>query len=70
MIQIPHQHGNSVVTWTCMAAIRTGSLVFTDDVTGDRSSRINSEVSRSMLSPIIHPNLVKLIGQCLHTADG
>ena len=33
------RHGGvSVITWTCMAANGTGSLVFTDDVTADRSS--------------------------------
>ncbi len=31
-----------VITWACMVAIRTGSLVFIDDVTADRSYRMNT----------------------------
>ena len=40
--------------WVCMAASGTGSLLFIDDVTADRSSGINSEVYRSILSPCSH----------------
>lgn len=36
--------GGRVMEWACMAANETGSLVFTDDVTADRSSMINSDV--------------------------
>ncbi len=36
--------GGSVMVWACMAASGTGSLVFIDDVTADKSSRMNSEV--------------------------
>ncbi len=36
--------GGSVMAWACMAASGTGSLVFIDDVTADKSSRMNSEV--------------------------
>ncbi len=38
------------------------SPVFIDDVTTDRSSRINSEVFRTILSVHIQPNATKLIG--------
>lgn len=44
------------MAWPCMAASGTGSLVFTDDVTTDRSSRINSEVYRAILSAHIQVN--------------
>ena len=44
------------MTWTCMAANGTGSLVFTDDVTADRSSRMNAEKSYQVeLSAQIRP---------------
>ena len=33
-----------------MAASGTGSLLFTDDMTADRRSRMNCEVHRSILS--------------------
>ncbi len=36
--------GGSVMAWACMAASGTGSLVFIDAVTADKSSRMNSEV--------------------------
>ena len=35
--------GGSVMAWACMAANGTGSLVFIDDVTADKSSRMNSK---------------------------
>ena len=38
------QDGGSVMAWACMAANGTGSLVFVDDVTADKSSKMNSEV--------------------------
>ena len=53
------------MTWTCMAASGTGSLVFTEDVTADRSSRMNSEVYWAQLSAQIQPNTAKLIGWCM-----
>uniref|UniRef100_A0A0E9TW17 Uncharacterized protein n=1 Tax=Anguilla anguilla TaxID=7936 RepID=A0A0E9TW17_ANGAN len=31
------------MVWACIAATGTGSLVFTDDITADNSSRINSD---------------------------
>ncbi len=34
---------SSVMAWACMASSDTGSLVFCDDMTEDRSSRNNSE---------------------------
>ncbi len=42
--------GGSFMAWAYMAANGTGSLVFIDDVTGDRSSRMNSEVFKAMLT--------------------
>ena len=51
MIQSPPvsvQHGaGSVMSWACTG---TGSLVFTDGFTADRSSKVNTEVYRSFLS--------------------
>ena len=55
--------GGSVMAWACMAANGTGSLVFIDDVTADRSSKMNSEVYRAILSAHIQPNATKLIGR-------
>ena len=40
----------------------TGSLVFIDDVIADKSSRMNSEVFRAILSSHIQPNVSELIG--------
>ena len=50
------------MAFACMAANGTGSLVFIDDVTADRSSKMNSEVYRAILSAHIQPNATKLIG--------
>ncbi len=47
-----------------MASSGTGLLVFSDDVTDDRSSQENSEVYRDILSAQIQLNGAKLIGQC------
>ena len=45
------KHGDgSVMAWACMAASGTGSLVFIDDITADKSNRMNSEVFRAILS--------------------
>ncbi len=49
--------------WACMAASVPGSLVFIDDVTADKSSRMNSEVFRAILSAHIQPNASELIGR-------
>ncbi len=46
-----------------MASSGTGLLVFSDDVTEDRSSRMNSEVYKDILSAQIQSNGAKLIGQ-------
>ncbi len=55
--------GGSVMAWACMAASGTGSLVFIDDVTADKSSRMNSEVFWAILSAHIQPNASELIGR-------
>ena len=55
--------GGSVMAWACMAANGTGSLVFIDDVTADKSSRMNSEVFRAILSAHIQPNASEPIGR-------
>ncbi|CAJ0915358.1 unnamed protein product [Ranitomeya imitator] len=46
-----------------MAFNGTGSLVFIDDIRADKSSRMNSEVDRDILSAQIQPNAAKLIGR-------
>ncbi len=46
-----------------MAASGAGSLVFIDDVNADKSSRMNSEVFRTILSAHIQPNASELIGR-------
>ncbi len=51
------------MAWACMAASGTGSLVFIDDVTADKSSMMNSEVFRVILSAHIQPNAPELIGR-------
>ncbi|KAG2457144.1 TCB1 transposase, partial [Polypterus senegalus] len=55
--------GGSVMAWACMAASGTGTLDFINDVTQDRSSQMNSEVFRDILSAQIQLNAVKLIGR-------
>ncbi len=47
-----------------MASSGSGLLLFSDDVTEDKSSRINSEVYRDILSAQIQSNAAKLIGRC------
>lgn len=42
--------GSDVMAWTCMATSATGSLVFIDDVTADKSSRMNSEACITLCS--------------------
>ena len=56
--------GGSVMASACMAANGTGSLVFIDGVTADKSSRMNSEVFRAILSAHFQPNASELIGRC------
>lgn len=53
----------AVMAWSCMAASRTGSLVFIDGVTADRCSMMNSEDCRAMLSAQMHLNVAKLMRQ-------
>ena len=50
------------MVWACIAANGTGSLVFIDDMTADKSSRMKSEVFRAILSAHIQPNASELIG--------
>ena len=45
-----------------MVANGTGSVVFIEDVTANRRSRMNSEVYIAMLSAQIQANAAKLIG--------
>lgn len=64
----------NVIAWTCMTAFGTGSLVsfvFIDDVTADRSSRMNSRVYSSILCHIL-PKAAKLIrqGLTMQTVNG
>ncbi len=62
----PHQVSNMVaaVLWHghMYHCNGTASLVFIGDVTADRSSRMNSEVFKAILSAHIQPNATKLIG--------
>ncbi len=51
------------MAWACMPSSGTGLLVFSDDVTEDRSSRMNSEVYRDILSAQIQSNAAKLTGR-------
>ncbi len=46
-----------------MASSGTGLLVFSDDVTEDRSNRNNSEVYRDILNAQIQSKTAKLIGR-------
>lgn len=48
---------------TCETANGTGSLVFIDDVTTDRSRRMNLEVYRASLTTQVHSNAAKLTRQ-------
>ena len=59
--------GGSVMAWACMAANGTGSLVFIDDVTADKSSRIHSKVFWAILSAHIQPNASDGASQCRWT---
>lgn len=40
--------GASVVVWSCITSKGTGSFAFIDDVNVHKSSRMNSEVFRSI----------------------
>ena len=50
------------MAWACMAANGMDSLLYIDDVTVDRSIRMNSVVYRATISNQIQPNTTKLIG--------
>lgn len=71
MIQsTPHsvKHGGgSVLAQACMASNGTGSLVFIDDMTKDRSSLVNSEMYWDFLSAQIQTNAIWMV---LHSTDG
>lgn len=72
MIQNIPPHQWSMVVWEG----GIGSLVFNDDVTADKSSRMNSEAFRAALAARIQPNASKLIGlqkqpkECLWQRSG
>lgn len=59
------------MVWACMVASETRSLVFTDDdVTPDRSRRINSSVYRATLSAQIQSNAANAANPTeLHSAN-
>ena len=57
------------MAWTYMASIGTGSQVFIDDVTGDRSSWMNYEVCGDILFAQIQPDAAKRTA-VLHRTDG
>lgn len=54
-------NGGNVMVWACMASSAKGSLIFIDDVTHDGSSKMNSEVYRSVLSANLKKDAAKLI---------
>ena len=59
-------HGEgSGIAWVCMAANGTSLLLFIDDVRADRSSKMNSEFYRIILSAHNSPNVTKHMGVCL-----
>lgn len=51
------------MTHTCIVANENRPLVFNDDLTAHRSSRVKSEVYRAILFAQIKPNARKLIRQ-------
>ncbi len=53
------------MAWACMASSGTGLMVFIDDLTEDKSSRINSKMYRDILSAQIQSNAAKSIGRRL-----
>lgn len=48
-IQLVKYGEGIVLCWACMAASETGNFTFIDDVTHDKSGRINSDVYRNIL---------------------
>lgn len=55
--------GGSVMAWACVAANETGSLLFTDHVTAERKSRMNSDVFSVSLSAHIQPKAAEVTGR-------
>lgn len=55
-------HSGGSVIWACMTANGT---MFTDNVTSDRSIRMNPEMYKVIFSAHIQPNAEKLVGSCL-----
>ena len=53
--------GGSVIEWSCIAANGKNSLLFSDNVTVDIITRMNSVVYRPILSVHIQTNPTKLI---------
>ena len=51
----------------CRATKGIGSVVVIDDVTADRSSRMNCDVYRAILSAQIQTNAAKRMGWCFTT---
>lgn len=49
------------MSWACMAANGTGSMVCIDDVTADRNIKMNSQGYRAIVSADIQPNATKLM---------
>ncbi len=62
--------GGSVMAWACMAASGTGSLIFIDVVTADKSSRMNSEVFRGNIICSYSAKCFRTHWTALHSADG
>ena len=63
--------GGSVIALACIAAKGTGSLVLIDDVTADKSSRMNSEGFRAMFSAkCFKTHWTALHSWTIDTADG
>ncbi len=55
--------GGNVMAWACIASSGTDSLILTDYVTHDGSSKMNSEVYRNILSANLQKDATKLIGR-------
>lgn len=59
--------GGNVMARAWMAASGTEPLVLIDDVTADRSRRLNSGACRALFSAPIQPNAAKLAVRCLRS---
>ncbi len=51
------------MAWASMASSETGSLILTDDVTHDGSSKMTSQAYRNILSAGLKRDATKLIGR-------